>query len=299
VSVSLPMTPARGAILVIGVPIALAVIVTGAAGWASGAVTVFSRQVSYRVAVNVPATGGHVSVTAENADITLGSGADGQIRVRGTLRGSFVRPTFSWQSTAAGLALHSQCQVPVGVCSLRYAITAPAGLPVAVTDSSGNLNASGMRGTVTLSDGSGDLGASGLAGNIRLDNGSGNITASGLAGGIRLDNSSGNITASGLTGDLRFQDDSGNVVVNGLSETDVVGGNSSGNITLTFTKIPGRVQVTDSSGNITLVLPPGATAYDVIPSNSSGNTTIDVPRSSSSKHVIIVANQSGNIVVTR
>ncbi len=298
-NVPLPMTPARRAILVIGVPIVLAVIVTGAAGWASGAVTVFTHQVSYRVAVNAPVKGGHVSVTADNADVTLRGGTGGQIRVRGTLRGSLVRPTFSWHSTAAGLALHSQCRVPAGVCSLRYAITAPVGLPVAVTDSSGNLNASGMRGTVTLSDSSGDLGASGLAGNIRLDDSSGNITASGLTGGIRLDNSSGDITASGLTGDLQFRNNSGNVVVNGLAGTDVVGGNSSGDITLTFTKIPGRVQVTDSSGNITLVLPPGATAYDVIPSNSSGNTAIAVPRNSSSKHVIIVADQSGDITVTR
>ena len=298
-SLSLPMTPARRVILVIGVPIVLAVIVIGAAGWASGAVTVFARQVSYRVAVNVPATGGHVSVTAGSADVNLGSGTGDLIRVRGTLRGSFVRPTFSWQSTAAGLALHAECRVPIGNCSLQYAITAPASFPIAVTDSSGNMNASGLRGTVTLSDGSGDLGASGLAGNIRLNNSSGNISASGLTGGIRLDNSSGNITVSGLTGDLRFQDDSGNVVVNGLAGSDVVGGNSSGNITLTFTKIPGRVQVTDSSGNITLVLPHGGTAYDVIPSNSSGNTAIAVPRSSSSKHVIIVTNQSGNIVVTR
>jgi Putative adhesin len=299
VSVPLPMTPARRAVLALGVPIVLAVIVIGAAGWASGAVTIFTRQVTKRVALSVPVKGGHVSVTADNADVTFGTGTGNQIRVRGTLRGSLVRPTFSWRSTAAGLVLHSQCRVPAGVCSLRYAITAPARLPVAVTDSSGGLNASGLRGTVTLSDSSGDLGASGLAGNIRLHDSSGGITASGLTGNIRLDNSSGDITASGLTGDLRFQDDSGNVVVNGLAGIDVVGRNSSGDITLTFTKIPRRVQVTDSSGNITLVLPPGSTAYDVIPSNSSGNTAVAVPRSSSSKHVIIVTDQSGDITVTR
>ena len=300
-SVSLPMTPARRAILVIGVPIALAVIVIGAASWASGAVTIFTRQVTNRVALSVPAKGGHVSVTADNADVTVrtGTGTGNQIRVRGTLRGSLVRPTFSWRSTAAGLVLHSQCRVPAGVCSLQYAITAPARVPVAVTDSSGGLNASGLRGTVTISDSSGDLGASDLAGNIRLHDSSGGITASGLTGNIRLDNSSGDITASGLTGGIRFQDDSGGIVANGLAATDVVASNSSGDITLTFTKIPERVQVSDESGSITLVLPPGATAYDVIHSNSSGNTAIAVPTSSSSKHVIIVADQSGDITVTR
>src|ERR1022692_3928698 len=212
------MTPARRAILVLG-----ALIVIGAAGWASGAVTIFTRQVTNRVALSVPVKGGHVSVTVGNADVTLGSGTGDRIRVRGTLRGSLVRPTFSWRSTSAGLVLHSQCRVAGGVCSLRYAITAPARRPVAVTDSSANLNASGMRGTVTLSDSSGDLGASGLAGNIRLEDGSGNINAYGLTGGIRLDNSSGDITVSGLAGDLRFQDDSGNGVGNGLAGGDAAG----------------------------------------------------------------------------
>lgn len=298
-SVPLPMTPARGAILAIGIPIALAVIVIGAASWASGAVSIFTRQVTNRVAVSVPVKGGHVSVTADNADVTLRSGPGDQIRVRGTLRGSLIRPTFSWQSTAAGLTLHSHCRVPTWDCSLQYAITAPARLPVAVTGLSGNMHASGLRGTVTLSVSSGDLGASHLAGDIRLNDGAGNLAASGLAGNIRLDNSSGDIDASGLTGHIRFQDDSGNVVINGLAGTDVVGSNSSGDITLTFTKVPDRVQVTDSAGNITLVLPPGAAAYDVIPSASSGNTVITVPRSSSSKHVIMVTNQSGDITVTR
>ena len=283
----------------IGVPIAVALIVTGVAGWASGAITAFTRQVSYQVAVSAPVKGGHVSVTADNADVTLRSGTGDQIRVRGTLRGSLVRPTFSWQSTAAGLALHSECRVPTGVCSLRYAITAPAGLPVAVTGSSGALNVSGLRGTVALSDSSGDLTASDLGGNIRLDNGSGLIAASGLTGNIRLDDSSGDITVSGLTGDLQFQDSSGGVVVNGLAATDVVGSDSSGDITLTFTKVPDRVQVRDSSGGVRLVLPPGGTAYDVQASASSGNTSITVPRSSSSKHVITVVDESGDISVTR
>jgi hypothetical protein len=293
------MTPARRVILVLGVPVALAVIGAGVAGWASGAITGLTRQVSHPVALSVPVKGGHVSVTADNADVTLSSSTGDRIRVRGTLRESLVRPTFSWQSTAAGLALHSQCRVPTGNCSLEYAITAPAGFPVAVTDSSGELNASGLGGTVALSDSSGDLGASDLAGNIRLDNNSGGITASGLAGNIRLDNSSGDITVSGLTGDLRFQDNSGGIVVNGLAGTDVIGSDSSGDITLTFTKVPERVQVRDSSGGVTLVLPPGGTAYDVNASASSGSAVVTVPRNSSSKHVITVVDQSGDITVTR
>jgi putative adhesin len=299
-SAPLPMTPARRAILLIGVPIALAVIAAGVAGWASGAITGLTRQVVYRVAVSVPVTGRRINIAVDNADITLGTSTSDRIQVHGTLRGSLVRPTFSWQSTAAGLALHSHCQVPAGICSLRYAITAPARLPVAVTDSSGDLNVSGFHGPVALSDSSGDLGAAGLAGNIRLDDSSGDITASRLAGGIQMDDGSGDISASTLSGDdVRFQVGSGDVVINGLGGTVVTGRDGSGDITLTFTKVPDRVQINDSSGDVTLVLPPGPTAYDVRASSSSGDTAIAVPRNSSSKHVIIVTDQSGDITIAR
>lgn len=295
----LPMTPARRAILTIGVPIALAIIGVGVASWASGAITGLTRQVSYRVAETAPVKRGHVNVTVANADVTLRSGTGDQIQVRGKLSGNLIRPTFSSQSTAAGLALHAQCRVPAGICSLKFAITAPARFPVAVTDSSGDMQASGLRGLVTLSNSSGDLGASRLSGDIRLEDGSGDLAASGLTGNIQLDNSSGDINASGLTGDVRFQDNSGDVALNGLAGSDVTGSNSSGDITLTFTKVPDRVQIIDSSGDVVLVLPPGPVAYDVVASATSGDTAITVPRKSSSKHVIIVTNQSGDVTITR
>jgi Putative adhesin len=298
-SAPLPMTPARRAILLIGVPLALAVIAVGVASWASGAITGLTRQVTYRVAVSAPATGDRANITVGNADITLGTNTSDRIQVHGTLRGSLVRPTFSWQSTAAGLALHSQCRVPAGICSLRYAITAPARLPVAVTDSSGDMSVNGFHGTVTLSDGSGDLGAAGLAGNVRLDDGSGDIAASRLAGGIQIDDGSGDISGSSLSGTVRFQDGSGDVVINGLAGTTVTGHDGSGDVTLTFTKVPARIQISDGSGDVTLVLPPGRTAYDVIASASSGDTAIAVPRNSSSKHVIMVTDQSGDITIAR
>src|ERR1022692_2508037 len=90
-SAPLPMTPARRAILAIGVPVALAVIGAGVAGWASGAITGLTRQVSRPVALSVPVKGGHVSVTADNADVTFRTSTStttstgDRIRVRGTL----------------------------------------------------------------------------------------------------------------------------------------------------------------------------------------------------------------------
>jgi hypothetical protein len=70
-------------------------------------------------------------------------------------------------------------------------------------------------------------------------------------------------------------------------------------VVLSFSKVPAHVVVHDNSGDVTVVLPSGPTAYQVQASTSSGTTSIGVPRSPSSPHVITVTNQSGNVVVTR
>ena len=66
-----------------------------------------------------------------------------------------------------------------------------------------------------------------------------------------------------MTGDTRLQDSFGNISVTGLAAAEVVASINSGDITLRFATVPRRVDVTDSFGNITLVLPPGPTAYRV------------------------------------
>ncbi len=59
-----------------------------------------------------------------------------------------------------------------------------------------------------------------------------------------------------MTGDTQLQDSFGDIAVTGISAADVVATNNSGDISLTFSKVPQRVNVTDSFGSITLVLPP-------------------------------------------
>ena len=138
----LPLTPARRAILAVGVPVALAVIAFGVRSWVRTAVFDLVSQdgISYPVALSVPASGGHVRVTASNANVSLRAGAGSRIRVRGIISGPYRRPVFSHRSTAAGLNLGARCRLPFGNCSLSLVITAPAGLPAAVSDSFGNLD---------------------------------------------------------------------------------------------------------------------------------------------------------------
>ena len=161
----------------------------------------------------------------------------------------------------------------------------------------GELGAQGLHGTIALSDNSGDLTASHLTGTVRLANSFGTLTASRLAGSIQLDNNSGDIQAAGLTGNTRLQDSFGTISVTGLDAADVVARNDSGDISLTFTKVPRQVNVTDSFGSITLVLPPGAATYRVQTRDSFGTTTVHVPQSPSAHSVITARNNSGDITI--
>jgi hypothetical protein len=67
---------------------------------------------------------------------------------------------------------------------------------------------------------------------------------------------------------------------------------------LTFATVPDHVRVSDQLGSVTLVLPPGATTYRVRAHAGFGGTSIRVPTSSSSSHVIVVTDSSGSIEVT-
>ncbi len=295
-----PITPARRAVLAVGVPIALAVIALGVHSWVFRALIYLAdrNQVGYSVALNVPASGGRVRVTTTNADVSLSTGTSSLISVRGSLRSSFARPRFGHDSTPAGLNLAAQCQAPVGNCSLDFAIAAPGGLPVAVSDSFGNLEARALRGTVTLSDNSGDLDAVSLAGKVQLSDAFGDLLASRLTGSIQLDNNSGDIGAADLTGNTRIQDSFGNIMVTGLSAATVVASDQGGDITLAFTTVPRRVDVTDSFGAITLILPPGRTAYRVNAHTSFGSTLVTVPQASSAPDVITATDNGADITIT-
>jgi Putative adhesin len=290
----LPLTRGRVAALVLGLPVALAFI-----GWMAFSAVALASQVSYRVRVSAPATGRQARLTTGQANAVIRPGSGHRILASGTLSGSLTRPVFHWHPTAAGLALNARCLVPTGLCDLDFDVATPGGLPLSVSGGSGNLDVSGFRGRVTLSDGSGNISASGLPGTVSLSAGSGNVTASGLSGAsVRLSNGSGDITASGLTGaSVRLSNGSGNIDITGLAAPAVVSSDGSGDITLTFTRVPRRVTARNGSGNITIVLPRGAT-YQVDARSSSGDVGIGVKTGPSAASVISAIADSGDVSIS-
>jgi hypothetical protein len=99
----------------------------------------------------------------------------------------------------------------------------------------------------------------------------------------------------------RSGDPSGNagaITATGLTSGDVTVVSNSGNITIIFAAIPARVRISDHFGAVTLVLPPGSTAYRIRAHADLGATSVSVPRSPSSTHVITVTNGSGSISIS-
>jgi len=109
----------------------------------------------------------------------------------------------------------------------------------------------------------------------------------------------GDLTARDLSGRVTLTTASGNITATGVASPDVTVSDQSGDITLTFSAVPDQVQVSNALGNITLVLPPGPTRYRVSALTSVGATSIDVPRSATSPHVIMVTDQSGDIAISQ
>ena len=271
----LPMTPGRWAVLIIGTPLALLVI-----GWTALTAAAFAGLGSSQVSLAVPVHGRTAAVSVNEGDISVGPGPAGQLRVHGTLHYSLVRPQLSWQRSASTIAVHAHCQVPTGVCSFDYAVTIPAGARSEFSSASGNVTASGLAGTVTLSTASGDIHATRLSGRATISDHSGDITVTSLSGTRVL-----------------IRNDSGNITGRGVSSQQLTARDHSGDITVVFTKVPDLVRISNSSGNITLVFPPGPTAYRVSASTSSGQTSVNVPQSPTSPHVISVTDQSGDITI--
>jgi hypothetical protein len=300
-ALNVPLTPARRAILVAGVPLALALTAFLVFQWGHAALKVLANgdQRGYPVTFTAPLSGGQSELTVNNADISLQPGGGSQIQVSGSLDGAIVRPLFQRQETRHGLVLSPHCAVPVGNCSLSLHAGVPAQLPVTATANGGNISAAGLTGDETLRANSGNLTATGLGGSVYLNDQFGELNATSLSGDIQILSTSGDITASGLTGNTRLQDNFGNITVTGLAAGDVRASDVNGDILLVFSKIPRHVSVTDSFGNITLELPRGPAAYRVrAPTPLYGSRTVTVPQSPSSHNVITAQNSNGDITIT-
>jgi hypothetical protein len=275
-STPLPMTKGRRLALLLGVPLALALI-----AWTGLTEVAYAGLGSYQVQLAVPVHGSTVTLSTSAADVQVTQAAGSTLRLRGKARYSLVRSTVTWRTTPSGVIVSPRCHFFVGDCSFSFRAVLPPGKRAVLSDGSGNLTLRGLTGPVSVGSGSGDVQANLLTGTVSLQTGSGDISGNSLSGPR-----------------VTLKDGSGDVVIHGLASLDVVVSDGSGDIALTFSKVPSRVRVSDSSGNVSVVLPPGPTHYQVNATTNSGNRTVTVPTNSGSAHTITVTDGSGDVSVT-
>jgi hypothetical protein len=275
-STPLPMTRGRVLALVLGVPLAFALI-----AWTGLTEVAYAGLASYPVHLSVPVHGGTVRLSAGDADVQVTQVAGNRLRLTGKAEYSLIRSSVTWRSTPSGVTVLPRCHFFIGNCSFSFNAALPAGKRAVLSAGSGNLTLRGLTGPVSGVSGSGNVQANLLSGTVRLEDGSGDITGSALSGPR-----------------VTLRTGSGDIAIVNLASLDVAAYDGSGDISLTFSKVPARVLVSVSSGDVSLVLPQGPTRYDVNAATNSGSRSVSVPTSTASTHLITVTNGSGDISIT-
>ena len=115
---------------------------------------------------------------------------------------------------------------------------------------------------------------------------------------VTLSSGGGDLTASTLAGQLRFDTEGGNIDGDTLTAPYLHAESGGGDVTLVFTKPPGDLDITSDGGNVTVVLPRGATTYRVAITPDVGNFSGGVPTSDSASNTITIDSGGGDISLT-
>jgi hypothetical protein len=144
---------------------------------------------------------------------------------------------------------------------------------LSIDTGSGHVSVEGASGQLSVDTGSGHVSVRDVTGPVRIDTGSGHVTLSRIDGAaIDVDTGSGHVEADGIRTDrLAIDTGSGGVEVRGAR----LGGASidpgSGGVELGLEEMgPGRYDIETGSGGITLDLPAGASAHVDAETGSGG-----------------------------
>jgi len=142
---------------------------------------------------------------------------------------------------------------------LDLQVVVPEGLPVEITDSSGDMSIDRVK-VVRITDSSGDIVAKHLPADVEIDDSSGAVRVEDAAGAVRVTDSSGDIVIRGAqsvhipqdsSGDMIIERVSGDVIIDRDSSGDVIVSKADGNVELRADG-SGQVRVTDVKGTVQL-----------------------------------------------
>ncbi len=176
-------------------------------------------------------------------------------------------PDARWAMRGGTLTLRVKCDALISNCAARHEVKVPRG--VAVT--------------------------------VKGDNGS--VTASGFGTPLTLRSDNGKVTVRDSSGPLRLESDNGAIVAERIGGRSVSAQSNNGAVRLGFTAVPDLVDTVSDNGSVTIELPGGsgpgayAGAYAVTATAGNGSTSVRVPRSDSSPHVVKAHSDNGEVTV--
>lgn len=147
----------------------------------------------------------------------------------------------------AGNVIQVEVQMPekmsgIGIfyAYLDLHVVVPAGLPVEITDSSGDMSVEGVH-VVRITDSSGDITARRLLADVEINDSSGDVRVEDAAGAVRVEDSSGDVVIRGAKSVHIPLDSSGDISIEHVSGDVTIDQDSSGDVRVTDVK--GTVQL--------------------------------------------------------
>lgn len=114
---------------------------------------------------------------------------------------------------------------------------------------------------------------------------------------LHVEGREGTVTLTSVAGPVTAQTVTGLINASGISSPSAVLKSGAGGINATFDAPPASVQASTDAGSVTIDVP-GSDTYKISAHAVVGTTTISVPRSASSKHVITAHSDLGGIVIS-
>ncbi|MFD6166024.1 DUF4097 family beta strand repeat-containing protein [Oerskovia sp. NPDC060287] len=246
--------------LAVGSILALALLATGCSSGGGGGADFSDAETVSQI---FPYGGRSLTIDAGTADLVLVSGGSNEVKVDRQIAGTANGETPEATETLDGdtLKLSVDCNGFAISCKGRFTVSVPDGVAVVAQNKNSLIDVSDFGADLTVSavDGQADL----------------------------AQISSPTLTLTGR-----------DMVVNGtgLSAKSVRTDTRNGDIDLTFSDAPGRVEVSSNDGNVRLALPD--TEYRVDVTTKKGKDDVSVSRSDSSNHIISVTTRNGDVSIT-
>ncbi|WP_327067400.1 DUF4097 domain-containing protein [Kitasatospora sp. NBC_01250] len=112
---------------------------------------------------------------------------------------------------------------------------------------------------------------------------------------VKVSAGTGDVHLSGLSAGVRADTGTGSVEGVNLSSASASLGSSTGDVSATFTGVPGSVTAKTSTGNVKVVVPAGG--YAVKATADTGSVKVTVAQDAASGHAIDAESDTGNVTV--